>query len=98
LIQECVRLSKHDAQFRIMTDVPEVADYQLALLSDHPSFVMEYAEYCGEHDPAWKDTLSGISLQEYNADIWSLPMTDQEIFSRKKHIPYLRVSYRIQKI
>jgi hypothetical protein len=59
---------------------------------------MEYAEYCGVQDPTWKDTLSGFSLQEYNADIWSLPMTDQEIFSRKKHIPYLRVSYRIQKI
>lgn len=98
LIQECVRLSKHDAQFRIMTDVPEVADYQLALLGDHPSFVMEYAEYCGEHDLTWNDTVSGISLQEYNAELWNLPMTDQEVFSRKKHIPYLRISYRIQKI
>ena len=81
-----------------MTDVPEVADYQFALLSEYPSFVMEYAEYCGEHNHTWNDTLSGIFLQEYNADMWNIPMTDQEVFSRKKHIPYLRVSYRIQKI
>lgn len=97
LIQECIRLSKHGAQFRIMTDVSEVADYQFALLRNYPSFVMEYAEFCGEYDRTWKNTLSEIFLQEYNADMWSIPMTDQEEFSRKKHIPYLRLSYRIQK-
>jgi tRNA (guanine-N7-)-methyltransferase len=98
LIDECVRIAQHNAQFRIMTDVPEVADYQLELLNGNPSFILEYAEYYGEQDETWNNTLANISLHEYNADKWNIPMTDQEVFSRKKNIPYLRVSFRIHKL
>lgn len=98
LIDECIRLARHDAQFRIMTDVPEVAEYQLALLKKYPVFEMEYVEYCGDHEDIWNEVLQQISLSEYSQEKWNIPMTDQEVFSRKKTIPYLRVSYRIKKL
>lgn len=98
LIDECIRIAKDDARFRIMTDVPEVAEYQLELLQNHPAFEQEYIEYHGMIEPEWNDILSGITVHEYSSEIWNIPMTDQEIFSRRKNIPYLRVSYRIKKL
>jgi tRNA (guanine-N7-)-methyltransferase len=96
LIEECLRIAKPHARFRIMTDVPEVAEYQLALLKEYPQFIQEYAEYCGEHEAIWDDIVKTLHLNEYSSEHWNIPMTDQEVFSRKKHIPYLRISYRIQ--
>lgn len=98
LIEECIRIAIHDARFFIMTDVPEVAEYQLKLLQEFPEFHLEYAEYQGEMETLWDEIISDISLHGLSPEIWNIPMTDQELFSRRKNIPYLRVSYRIKKL
>lgn len=97
LIEACIRIAMPNARFFIMTDVPEVADYQMELLREYPAFQMEYAEFHGMTESSWDDTLSHLSLQNNAPEIWNIPMTDQELFSRRKNIPYLRLSYRIKK-
>ena len=97
LIDECIRIANNGACFRIMTDVPEVAEYQLALLTSYPEFELIYAEYCGVHEDVWNSIAQHLTFSEYAEDSWNIPMTDQELFSRKKNIPYLRLSYRINK-
>ena len=97
LLSECHRLATSSALFRIMTDVPEVAEYQLSMLDSHSGFTKVYVEFCGDIDTSWNPILSKITLHEYNATMWNLPLTDQELFSRKKNIPYLRACYSVIK-
>lgn len=97
LIQECIRVSKQQSYLYLMTDVPEVAKYQIELLETFPECSMDYLEFCGEEEPQWKELLSSFPKLTAVDDIWTLPMTDQEKFSLKKSIPYLRCRYTITK-
>lgn len=77
-----------------MTDVPEVAEYQIALLKTFPMITNTYTEFIGEIDAEWN-----VVLKDLRADIsgssWDLPSTDQEIFSQKKGISYIRLTFSI---
>ena len=77
-----------------MTDVPEVAEYHIALLKSFPSIELSHAEYIGELDYSWQGILENFEKLTSN-DSWNLPKTDQELFSMKKNISYIRLKYMI---
>jgi len=97
LIQEMFRLSTDNAKLYIMTDVPEVAEYQIALLNTFPMITNVYAEFIGDIDPDWNMILNDLNT-DVSGSTWDLPNTDQEIFSQKKNISYLRLTYSIRSI
>jgi hypothetical protein len=80
-----------------MTDVPEVAEYQIALLNTFPMITNIYAEFIGDIDPDWNMILNDLNT-DVSGSTWDLPNTDQEIFSKKKNISYLRLTYSIRSI
>lgn len=94
LVHEIIRLARHNSKLYIMTDVPEVAEYQIALLKTFPMITNTYTEFIGEIDAEWN-----VVLKDLRADIsgssWDLPSTDQEIFSQKKGISYIRLTFSI---
>ena len=94
LIQEILRLAKNDAMLYIMTDVPEVAEYHIALLDSFPSIKLTHAEYIGELDHSWEGLIRSFENLTSD-DSWNLPKTDQELFSMKKNISYIRLKYAI---
>lgn len=95
LVHEIIRLAKDQATLHIMTDVPEVADYQIALLKTFPQITQTYAEFIGTTDSEWETVFKNIQKNMTDTS-WNLPHTDQEIFSKKKGISYLRLTYLIR--
>jgi tRNA (guanine-N7-)-methyltransferase len=70
LLQEFHRIIKPEGTLYLMTDVPEVDEYQLALLAETRLFDVTHI---------------------HTDDDWHLQIrTDQEMFSQRKNIPYVR--------
>lgn len=71
LLDEFARMLRPDGTLYLMTDVPEVDQYQQEVLREHEYFTAHYVHT----DAEW-----GLTVR-----------TDQERFSLKKSIPYVRV-------
>ena len=69
-LDELDRILKPEGRIYLMTDVPEVNEYQRDTLERHGVFHWRYVE---------------------DDEEWGLPRTDQENFSRRKNIPYVRL-------
>jgi tRNA (guanine-N(7)-)-methyltransferase len=100
LLQELMRTSQKDAVLWQMTDVPDVAAYHFQVLEQFPIFQLDSFQFIGEWTEDWQAVFpEGLHMlkpaqQECN---WNIPMTDQEIFSTKKNISYLRSKYLVKK-
>ncbi|MCU0425312.1 MAG: methyltransferase domain-containing protein [Candidatus Kapabacteria bacterium] len=73
-LDECARVLRSDGTLYLMTDVPDVDEYQRETMTEHGVFTFEECST----DEAW-----GLSAR-----------TDQENFSLRKNIPYVRVKCR----
>ena len=99
-IQECLRLSKVNAQFWQMTDVPMVAKHHIDILSDFQEFTIDSFEFVGEWNSEWSEVFPDYlpySKDLYQQIPWNIPKTDQEEFSTKKGIPYVKTHFTINK-
>lgn len=94
LVRDIIRLAKQDSLLNIMTDVPEVAQYHIELLAGFKEISLIFSEFIGDLDDTWKevDLSSNATVNDY---CWELPSTDQELFSQRKNIPYIRMTFRI---
>jgi tRNA (guanine-N7-)-methyltransferase len=80
-LDECARVlaksggEQHGGVMYLMTDVPDVDEYQRGVMAQHGRFDYEVCEHNASGDAAW-----GLPVR-----------TNQEEFSRKKNIPYVRL-------
>ena len=83
-----------------MTDVPMVAKHHIDILSDFKEFTIDSFEFVGEWNSEWSEVFP--DYLPYSKDIyqqipWNIPKTDQEEFSTKKGIPYVKTHFTIHK-
>jgi tRNA (guanine-N(7)-)-methyltransferase len=100
LIKECLRISKRNAQFWQMTDVPMVAKHHIEILSEFKEITIDSFEFVGEWNDEWSEEFpDSLPYQQdmYQRVPWTIPKTDQEEFSLKKGIPYLKTHFTINK-
>jgi tRNA (guanine-N7-)-methyltransferase len=81
-LDECARVLHPEGALYLMTDVPEVDVVQREMMRQHGAFSFEEYGTDTSNDAAW-----GLSAY-----------TDQEEFSRRKDIPYIRLKCRKQQV
>jgi tRNA (guanine-N7-)-methyltransferase len=77
-LDECARVLRPDGALYLMTDVPEVDIVQREMMRTHGAFTFEEYSANASDNEAW-----GLSAR-----------TDQEEFSLRKNIPYIRLKCR----